>query len=157
MESVLCTDYRLTHWEIRTKRMLSSIFAVWNYLMFGSMLCMTELESRIAEALAMQKQSRGNSGESFENSRVLAYLKQHGSILSSNPLLAQVNPKYPTDAVWSGLAVRFRDKLAEAGYVIVASGRKPTKYTLVTLPSVAKQAKPAPAAQTSNTQVTAKP
>ena len=108
-----------------------------------------ELQTRIDAAKALQSASKGSNGANLQGARVYEYLKIHGSISSNNPLLAQLNPKYPTDAVWTNCAVKMRDLIAADGYVIIATGRKPTVYRLVALPNVtpafaigAVQAKP---------------
>jgi hypothetical protein len=106
----------------------------------------------------MQSATKGTNGANSQGTAVYEYLKQHGYILSNNPLLAQLNPKYPTDAVWTNCAVRMRETLAADGFVIVAIGRKPTTYKLVQLASVAKQSakqpkQPKPTAQPTETPV----
>jgi len=100
-----------------------------------SNLTQEQIAARIAEAKAAQASVKGN-GANSQGMAVYAYLQEHKSIRSDNPLLSKLNPKYPTDAVWTNCAVRMRDQLAAAGFVIVAHGRKPTVYTLVELPSV---------------------
>lgn len=102
------------------------------------------LESRIAEAKAIQQANKGGNGANVQGQAVYEYLKANGHILSSNPLLAKLNPKYPTDAVWTNCAVRMRDVIASEGFVVIASGRKPTVYRLVALPSAKQTPSPAP-------------
>ena len=112
-----------------------------------------ELENALAIVNAQAK--RGNA-QSFEASEVLAHLRKNGSIKSDNPLLAKLNPKYPSDAVWTGVAVRFRKELAEEGLYIVASGRRPTTYTLKTIPGIPMPQTPTPSTGAGATQTPAK-
>jgi len=107
----------------------------------GTVLAQDELNARIAEATMLQRASKGSqNGANAQGQAVYEYLKAHGHIDSNNPLLAQLNPKYPTDAVWTNCAIRMKATLAADGYFIAAVGRKPTRYFLRELPSVtAKQ------------------
>lgn len=112
-----------------------------------------ELKRRVAEAQGLQTANKGGNGANAQGSAVYDYLKKHGAIASNNPLLAQLNPKYPTDAVWTNCAVRMRETLAADGFVVIASGRKPTIYRLVALPSMsATPATPAPKAEETKKQ-----
>ena len=92
-----------------------------------------DLDARIAKAKELQKKGRAEHSSTDQGQKVYEYLKQHGSIRSDNPLLAQLNPKYPTDSVWTYCAINMRDQLAADGFVIISTGRKPTTYTLVAL------------------------
>jgi hypothetical protein len=93
-----------------------------------------EIERRLSEVNGLSKR---NSSVALADNPVFLHLQQHGSIRSDNPLLAKVNPKYPTDAVWTALAVNKRRELAVMGLYISSEGRKPTIYRLRAIPSVA--------------------
>jgi hypothetical protein len=92
-----------------------------------------EMQKRLDAVKALQTKSNGN-GANAQGTAVYEYLKVHGRIASNNPLLATLNPKYPTDAAWTNCAVKMREQLAADGYCIVSTGRKPTTYTLTVIP-----------------------
>jgi len=114
----------------------------------------SELEARIAEAKKLQTRSSGNGGNA-QGHAVYEILKKEGRILSTDPRLAALNPKYPTDAVWTYCAKNMVAELASDGFYITASGRKPTVYRLVPLPSV-KVTAPTPSVTGQATQTPAK-
>lgn len=95
----------------------------------------SELKARLEQVKSLQTKGT-SSGGGFATNKVLAYLRVNGFILSNNPLLAEVNPKYPTDAVWTAIAKNMAEPLAAEGLYIKATGRKPTRYELLAIPGI---------------------
>jgi hypothetical protein len=100
-----------------------------------------QIDARVAEAKALQTANKGGNSSNAQGMAVYEILKKEQRILSTDARLAKLNPKYPTDAVWTNLAVRMREQLAIDGYAVIATGRKPTVYRLVALPSAQPAAK----------------
>jgi hypothetical protein len=80
-------------------------------------LSQEQIAQRVAEAATLQARERSSSGlnSKEQGARIYAYLKEHGSIKSNDPLLAELNAKAPTDAVWTNCALGMREQLAVDG------------------------------------------
>ena len=97
---------------------------------------MTPEEKRLVMR-GLQTKGSANRSTSLETDPMFIILKAEGFVYSNDPRLAQIEPKYPTDAIWK-MKTRYEVELFDLGLFVESTGRKPTRYSLKPIPESIK-------------------